>query len=166
MRIGTHCRCRRCCRCLLLPSFLRSPLPLPSPPLPQPPFLSPPLLFVFCHSHHCHRRRHHHHCLDCHFCRNQSRRSRPCVPLEPPICDLACLDPREKTRGILLLPPHEDRVRDDNPGGHRPRTLTPSSLPPRQLATISVPRSHRHQHGNDDDPMFFHRATECHDHQR
>ncbi len=44
MRTGTH-RCHRCCRRLLLPSLLRSPLP---------PFLLLPLLVDFCPSHHCH----------------------------------------------------------------------------------------------------------------
>jgi len=50
---GTH-RCPRCCRQLLLPSLLRSPLPSPSPPPPA--FLLLPLLVDFCPSHHC---RHH-----------------------------------------------------------------------------------------------------------
>ena len=157
MRIGTH-RCRRCCRGLLLPSLLRSPLPSP--------FLVLPLLVDFCPSHHCHgivaTISSTAALVDCCLCplcspplpssspviviiataasRNRSQRSGPRGPLGPPPRDLACLDPREKMCGVFLPPPRKDRVRDDNIGGSRSRTPAPFPLPPRRLAAVSVPR--------------------------
>jgi hypothetical protein len=159
MRTGTH-RCHRCCRRLLLPSLLRSPLP---------PFLLLPLLVDFCPSHHCHgtvatisSTAAFVDCCLCPLCppplpssspvifiiadtasRNRSRRSEPRGPLGPPSRNPACIDPREKTCGVFLPPPREDRVRDDNIGESRPRTPAPYPLPPRQLAAVSVPRRRR-----------------------
>jgi hypothetical protein len=91
---------------------------------------------------------------------NQSRRSGPMGLLDfgPPPCDLACLDPREKTHGILLPPLCEDRVCDDNPSGRRHQTPPPYPLPPRRLAAITVPRRRRRQRGDDNDtlPLPYH----------
>ena len=51
------------------------------------------------------------------------------LPLGPTPCDPACLDPQEKTCSVLLPPPREDCIHNDNIGGRCPRTTAPSPYP-------------------------------------
>ncbi len=177
MIIGTHRHHHRCCQRLLL--LLRPPLPPPS--LPPPPFLSPPLVVDFSQSPlpspslsppllplsllvDC--------CI-CPLClppllpsSPMPSSSLPPLPVEsnqeeagpaglsdPPPCNLACLDHREKTSGILLPILHEDSIRDDIPGGRHPWTVAPYPLPLCRLVAVLVPRRCRRQHCDDDDPV-------------
>jgi len=115
MRIGTH-RCRRCCRGLLLPSLLRSPLPSP--------FLVLPLLVDFCPSHHCHgfvatisSTAALVDCCLCPLC------SPPLSSSSPVIVIIATAASRNRSRPCMSRPPRKDvwRLPPATAQGSRPR---------------------------------------------
>ena len=73
---------------------------------------------------------------------NRSRRSGPHGLLGPPSRNPTCIDPREKTCGVLLLPPCKDRNSNNNIGRSRPWTPVPPPYPcvdspPSQCPTIA-----------------------------